>query len=808
MIIYYFKIAIRNLLSNKKYLINTVAGLSIGLAIFFLIILHVKFDLSYDKFFENSSSIYRVDYERYQKGVLQFKKAKSTYVIGPLLKEEIPEILDYTRAGIENGLIFRNNNKFNNVPILWVDSTFFNVIPLKIINGDPTTALIKPYTAVISKKFAEKIFGSTDPLDKTFYLNEYLPFTVTGIFENLPENTHLSFEVLVSLSTGNNFPRVSGWGTNSRSWNGDFWLYTYVKVNKGSDIKSINKKIEEVVAKNLPENLKSNSVLPKFTLTSIQDIHLKSNLEGEVKPNGKARNVYFMLLIGIAILIIAFINFINISIVNLTSKIKGLSVENVFGATGRLLILKHIIETLIIYLISIIMSIALIALLLPLYQNLVNRELSVFLNSNLHYYLVLMAIALAGAIISVIYPSFLILKNNPINGMKGCYSLENSKNSLRNILIVIQLVAATVMIFCLLVIYKQINYINNKEQGYNKEGIIIMAAPRNLNQDSTKSQKFETFENNLEKESNVISACVTLVSPGREVAADRRINKIDNKPIDEINIKTNSIDENFLKVYNVKLIAGENFEKLNDANRDNVLINKVATKALCFIDENDAIGHVLWQGNRALKIVGVIDDFNQESLYKTIQPTLFINRHPVDFGFYSIRVENQNISNTIQRIKRVWEELYPDAPFDYQFQDKFIEELYKQDIHFGRIIILFTVLSILITCLGLYSLILIISAKSSKSIGIRKINGAKTSDLIFLLIKSFIYKAIIALAIALPVSFLLMSKWLENFAYRTNISWWIFAASGCVTILITLLTVSWQSWRAAARNPVEALRSE
>jgi putative ABC transport system permease protein len=807
MINQYLKVAFRKLLKHKVNLAINVAGLSIGLAVSAIILLHVRYEYSYDKFFANAENTYRVRYDRYQNGSLVFQKATSVFAIGPLIKNVIPEVKNYARAGIEQVLLFRDEAKFNDQPVFWADSTFLNVIPVKMLRGNINTALVRPYTMVLSSSSAKKFFGNEDPIDKIVYLNEHLPFTVTGIFEDLPENSHFIFKTIVSLSTGNVL--WPGWGSNNIGWGGEDWLYTYITLEKGADPKLVEQKIAKIVEKLLPDDFKRDNVLPKFYLQRITDIHLNSNFENEITSNASKRNIYFMLLIGLIILVIAWVNFVNISIAEASEKAREIGVRKIIGAHRGTLISQILTEAFLINLIGFIIAIQIISFVLPLYSSIIDKPLTNFLYTHLFYYGIFFLVVIAGTLLSGFYPAFVISAFNPLKVLKGSIFEGKEKNSFKKALVIIQLVATTVLIVSVLVIYKQINFIQSKELGFNKECVAVIPAPRSLNMDTTKYMKYQIFKNRLLTNNSIEAVTCTYFVPGMEQVSDSRFIAFDNKPFDEIRLKNYLVDNDFLKVYKVNLVAGTNFSEIRQANRNNIIINESTLALLGLKYPGEAIGHIVTTANNQKRtIIGVYSDFHQESLHSKIKPAVYFYGYPPNFGNYSVRINPKRKIETLDFIKSEWTKIYPYDACDYFFEDSYIDGLYKQDLHFGQLIIIFTVLSVFIACLGLLGLIMIIAAENNKSIGIRKVSGATIAEIVFMIMKSFFSWIAIAFVIAVPLAYLLMQKWLENFAYRTKISWWIFVTAGLIVLLITIATVIWQTWRAATRNPVEALRYE
>lgn len=805
MIVQYLKYAFRKIFSKNSFTLVNIIGLCVGVSSFFILSLYFAYENSYDRFFPNSENIYRLSLELKQNDRTIFNKATSSYSIGPLLKKELPEVKEYARAGYEKCLVYLKGEKQKRVDLFWVDSTFLNVVPVEMIVGDRNTALADPYSAVLSNEMAKFYFGNEDPLNKTIYVNEQLAFTVKGVFKSLPDNSHFNFKVLLSLSTGNVL--WPGWGTNNINWEGDSWLYTYVQLKENTDKNAIKNKINTIVDKHLPERLKEDNFQYNFNLQAICDIHLNSQIENEFKVNGSKRDADIILIIGILIISIAWINYFNLINSSLYDNLKEISIRKVNGASKSNVIKQFVTEVFIVNSISVLISIVFIFLFIPKIESLSGKPIFSYLIENQWLYLLFPALLFMGIVISSIYPALIIASLTPQNSIKG-YKLSNSGSlNFKKILIIFQLTASIVLTIGVISINKQLKFIQSKDLGYQKEQIIMIDAPCTLNMDSTKQDKYKSFKHELLTNSLINSVTSSGTGIGSQLFSDISYQFLDDRKIDN-SFKTNSIDEHFIDVFNIQWLAGNNTSLKEYSNKQQVLINETASKLLGFPHPKDAIGGYLINNDSKNQIRGVIADFHQESLKCKLQPTVYFFNHPSNFGTYSVRINTTDISTTLNFIQKKWQLVYPDDPFIYNFLDNRLSELYYADQQFGTILLLFTVLSIFVACLGLLGLITITTRKNNKEIGVRKVNGAKTIEIMSMLLKDFTKWTFIAFVIACPIAYVFMQKWLQIFAYKTELSWWIFALSGFIAMGITLLTVSIQSFRAARRNPVESLRDE
>nr|WP_320023744.1 ABC transporter permease [uncultured Draconibacterium sp.] len=807
MIKLFLKNILRGLFSKKSFTPINIAGLCIGITIFFMLFVYVLYENSYDKFIPDSENIYRVELDMFRNGKLLSEKASSTYNIGSLLKDEIPQVKGYARAGFEKCLIYREDVSFNSQDLFWVDSTFLNTVNVKMLQGDASTALAAPYTAVLSEDMAHKLFGKQDPVGQMIYVNENLKFIVNGVFESLPHNSHFNFNLLLSLSTGDVL--WPGWGTQNRSWTGESWLYTYVKLENGVDAEVVEQKMNEKVTELFPKELLADNYSYKYHLKKIEDIHLTSHLENEFKINGSEKNTNTLFFISFLIIITVWINFINISSSEAFEKAKEIGIRKVNGATKWHIVFQFLAEVFIINLISLLFTFILIQFCFGIFESIFDVPIKHYLNHHLYLYLYLLLIVVTGTLLSGIYPALIMANFNPHKVLKGSVLSGKRNFSLRKSLLIFQLSVSIALLVSVITIYKQINYINTTDIGFNKDFVLAIKAPCTLNMDSSKYRKYLHFKNEILTLPSVKAVTASSYSMGEECLSTILYNQLNGNEIPGISCKINNIDEDYINTYNIRLLGGSNFALTQSLGEDKVIINKVALKALGFDAAENVIGSYLSvSGQRKTKIVGVLDNFNQESLKSRIEPMVFFYNHPNNFGTYSVLLQKNSQKNIISQVRAFWKKEYPNAPFDYLFVDEQLDSLYKSEQRFGQLLVLFAFLTIVIAGLGLIGLIIIVTRKKIKEIGVRKVNGAKTSEVMVLLNKDFLKWVTIAFVIATPVAWYAMNKWLENFAYKTTLSWWIFALAGLLALGIVLLTVSWQSWRAATRNPVEALRYE
>lgn len=799
-----FRDAFRSLFKRGSFTLINIVGLSVGITVFFMLFVYVVYENSYDTFIEDADNIYRVELDVFRNEKPLLENATSTYSIGPLLKEHVAGVKQYARAGFERCLIFRDKQSFNDQQLFWVDSTFLTTVNVEMLRGDARSALARPYTTVLSEKMAQTFFGDQDAVGKVIFVNEHLRFTVTGVFKTLPENSHFNFRLLLSLSTGNVL--WPGWGTNNRSWGNQSWLYTYIQLEKGADVAEVEQKMDAKVAELFPEQLKGENYRYKYHLKPIREIHLTSSKQNEFKVNGSEQNVKLLLLIAILILVVVWINYINIASSEAFDKAREIGIRKINGSSKKHIVIQSFIEVLILNLISLVITFILIQLVSNLFETIFDVPITKYLVEHTSLYLILLLVVFCGTFLSGIYPAVVMSSFNPLRVMKGNIFFGANRFVMRKSLLIIQMVITIVLVISAITIYQQIRFMQSADLGFTKESVIALPAPCTLNMDSTKQRRFFKFKKQLLTNASVKSVSSSMFDIGGECLSVMTFNRIEDKPISGVTCYRNGIDDDYLETYGISLLAGRNL-KIEDRNK--ILLNEAACNEFGFTSALEAIGKTISvAGEQRATIVGVVRNFNQESLKRIIKPMVLYNDHPFQFGIYSVKVLPTNISNTIEYIRQEWEASYPNAPFLYHFVDRKLEQLYQKEERFGKMIVIFTVLAILIAGLGLLGIVVIVLRKKVKEIGIRKVNGAKIHEVMYLLNRDFIIWMLLAFVISCPIAWYSLQLWLENFAYRIDVGFWVFALSGLFVFLITLLTVSIRSYRAAVANPVDSLRYE
>jgi len=815
----YLKIAWRNLLSNKTDSAINIVGLSIGMAACLLILEFVSFELSYDRFNKNADNIFRVTNDRYQHGKLVQHGTITYSAVGPAMKKDFPEILANTRVEPLGSIILSDNEKKYEVKnSIAVDNEFLSVFTYPLLAGDAKTALREPNNIILSATLARKIFGVRDNnfssvLGKTLQISrDSLPYKITAVCKDVSENSHLQFDLLASYITL--YEQKNPWKEAEYDFtDSDFWHYLLLK--PGTDYKALQAKFD-AFSKRYFQGDKISGSDEKFFLQPLLKTHLNSDYEYEIGKTGSSTAVWGMLIIATLIIIIAWVNYINLTTARSMNRAKEVGIRKVSGATRSQLIRQFLSESLLMNLISLGISILIIYLVQNPFNQLVERDLSLsylFSQSITGFDIKLLVIAglLTGILISGFYPAFVLSSFKPILVLKGKYSQSGKGIFLRKLLVTAQLAATVALIIGSFVVYRQIRFVSNQDLGLNLSQVLIIKPPVLTAFDSS----FISHENSFKAELTGIPG-ITSVSSSNRVAGDElgrafNVHRTDKNNDTKITMRNMGIDYNFLNLYGIPLLAGRNFSPLDYNvsfnNLHNILISEGAAKSLGFSSNDEAIGKDIMVFNKKWNVVGVIKDFHQKSLHYAMEPVILMpfygSDHPI-----SVKVNTRDLASTVGAIKSKYNSFFPGNLFDYYFIDNRFNALYKNDQLFGEIFALFAGFAIFIACLGLLGLALFTTAQRTKEIGVRKVLGASVTNIVFLLSKDFVRLIIISFLIASPVAWYVMHSWLQGFAYRIPISWWIFPGAGMLAFLIALGTVSVQTMRAAAANPVKSLRSE
>jgi len=781
----YFKIALRNILRHKAYSILNISGLAIGMACSILILLWVQNELSYDRFNANADQLYRLTCS-----AGDFKAAVSPAGMAPGLQAEMPEIKATVRLSKPTTNLFEvGTRKFEEKRGFFADSNFLQVFSFSLVKGNPRTALQQPDAILISEDMARKYFGDEDAMGKVIRKDNSDNCIVTGILANVPSNSHLQFDFILPLSSVVN--KVDD--LKNKVWD-RFNFYSYLLLDKNSAAAAsrlINRIQQIYKTHNSEEKI-------DFQLQPVTSIHLHSNLQIDVPGHGNIQYVNIFFIVALFILAVACINFMNLATARSARRAKEVGLRKVVGAGRSQLIMQFLGESLIISFLSLAIAIGIVYLLLPAFNTLAEKKLAIhLLNGKL--LISLIGIALVTGIVAGSYPALFLSGFKPVKVLKGKIRLAGGNLLFRNGLVVTQFVVAIILLVGTAVVYKQLNFIKNKNLGFEKSNLLYIPMTGDI---WGKQQALKTSlqQNPLTSSFSVISDLPTaLVSGTINVLWEGK------DPNSQVVIPSIDVDENFIDVFKMKMLSGRGFSKEYKGDTSNYVINETAMR-LMGMTGNNAAGKTLSFGGTKGTIIGVVKDFNFKSLQYTIEPlVLRLNRWG---GLVTVRTQPGNTEATIKALEKINHELNPSYPFTYSFLDKDLDNLYRGDQQMGRIFNLFAILAIFISCLGLYGLSAFMAEQRTKEIGVRKVLGASVFNIVYLLSGSFTKLIVVAMTIAIPVSWFAINSWLKGFAYRIDISWIIFLVACGTALLIAWLTVGYESIKAAVANPVKSLRTE
>jgi len=799
----FLKQAFRSVVKNKTYSFLNILGLSASLTCFAFIALWVHDEWSYDKFNKNFDRIFRVTgTEKTEAGVIQ--SAVTSAPMAAALRKDYPEVQASVRLRMREEIVEHQGSQILQPNILITDPSFFQIFSYHLTQGDAATALEEPFSIVLTESTAKKFFGEVNPLGQTLKLlmydstNRGALYTVKGIMPDPPKNAHFTFTMLASFKTveaiNPDVLTADGWGDAS--------FYTYVLLKQGVDGAAFSKKISHFYKNYIGDRFRIWGPIYSYQLQPLSDIHLRSNLQYEIAPTGNITNVYIFSTIGIFILLLAGINYINLATARSLTRAKEVSIKKIIGAGRNQLVLQYILEAIVMAMIACVLSFVFCAAANPVFVEITGKALSLFSSQLIPLFMIGVTILLSS--LSGMYPALIISAYKPVTIIKGSFNSGSKGVLLRQFLVTTQFVITLVLITGIIVIYSQMTYIQGKDLGYKKEGLITLK----VNGNTDVINGYESFKNDL-RTNPLISGIATsnsLIVSGLGSGVSQTVDS-EGKPL-QVNTARLRVDTTYLSVYGIKLLAGENMGKksLLDTVQP-VLINEAAVQQFGWKNPETAIGKPFNIGSTKGMITGVVKNFHFTSLHETIQP-LAIYPAQDRFSRITIKADVSNTSRVMDLIAATWKKYFPAALLDYNFLDNQIRDQYKEEQRFSKIFSCFSILSLLIACLGLYGLISYAASRRTREIGIRKVLGSSVNGIVVLLTKDFLKLLVLALLIATPIAWYTMQNWLQDFAFRINISWWMLFASGVLVLFIALATVSFQAIKAAMANPVKNLRTE
>ena len=795
----YLKIAFRNIWKNKVFSAINIMGLAIGMAACIVIMLFVFYEQSFDKI--HSKNIYRLgEVQKYEGMVAPQKVALSMFPMGPALQNDYPEIKNFTRINSSKKVLVANQEKRIELPeILWVDANFFQMFDYKLFEGEKANVLKEPNSVVLSKKSAASIFGSQNPVGQSIvsYGRDTLAFKVTGIMEDIPANSHLQFDALFSFNTIIKPDFMQNWGGN--------WLVTYLELAPGANIASLEKKFPSFLKKHMKEG---GWKYYELFLQPLADVHAKSvDLTHDYVNFQKFDRTYTYIfsVIAIIVLIIACVNFMNLSTARSTGRAKEVGIRKAIGAQRYQLAGQFIGESVLLSFIALFLAVCAVKLLLPSVAHFSQRQLDFSIFSNPGLMTGIIAGAILIGIFSGLYPAAFLSAFEPIKVLKG--TLRTGKSVFRNTLVIAQFSSAVFLIIATGFAVKQLQYMQHKDPGFDKEQVIIVPL------DAKSGPKYQSLKEELLSSSLIES----VTGSGQRLGNNFHQTGVKFKgdgPMKEMASSQVVVDPDYLSLYRIKLVAGRNFSNEASENAKTYIINESLAKELLKDTPKTAIQTLIGKsfgfgGMDSLgTIVGIAKDFNFNSMHHKIETLCLFNQKNWGYSEMSVRIKGKDVKQAIASMQSIWNSQVPEKPFTYSFLDEHFSELYRSDSQVSKIIGILAGLAIFISCLGLFGLASYSAERRIKEIGVRKVMGASVGGIVALLSKDFMKLVVISILIASPVAWWAVSSWLQDFAYRIDIEWWVFLCAGLLAIGIAQLTVSFQSIKAALTNPVKSLRSE
>ncbi len=795
----YLKIAWRSLLKSRLFTGLNLLGLALGLTVSLLLMLYVRDELSFDKYHKNAGNIFRVGLTATFDGKSQ-KWASAPNVVGPAMKNEVPEVVQQTRLLLndfgQTAFVNLGERKFAEKKLYWVDGTIFDVFDIKLLQGNPKTALQDPNKIVLSSSTAKKYFGDENPIGKIVKVGNRYAMEVTGVYEDLPHNFTLDANMMGSFNSVE-------WASKNLVWsNASF--ETYLLLKPGANQQKVEAEMAAILEKNIP---KKEERWFSLWLQPLTEIHLHSAdiTNTNTKRTGDAGQVKILSVLALVILVIACINYMNLATARSQKRFKEVGINKTIGATNGQLIGRFYTETLLTALLALVLGLVILIIALPFFNQVADKSLSLkdILTTEVGFGL--LAVFSFVTLVSGSYPAFYLSSFAPKSLLQAAVNKNTGAGLFRQSLVVVQFSASIILIICTFIFYQQLKFIQNKKLGYSPEQVVAVMTSGAENND-----QIDALVNNLKGLSSVIETARAQAYPGSG-GSGRSMSKVGN-PKESFFVKTNRVIGDFDRVLGLKLVAGKSLP-LTKSDKDTtvqMVVNETTVKLLGYKTPQEAIGtfsnDLFW--NQKAEIVGVVRDFHYESFHQPIGAYVFHNNASESRPYLLVKISTGNLEQTMQQLEATFKKSIPSSAFEYLFLDQYLSTLYANETQTARVVFIFSGLAILIACLGLFGLAAYTAEQRTKEIGIRKVLGASVAGLTALLSKDFMKLILIAVVIASPVAWYFMNGWLKNFAYQVTIEWWVFAITGFMALLIALLTVSYQAIKAALTNPVKSLKTE
>ena len=811
MVINYLKIAFRNFFKTDRSSIYTwinLFGLTIGITAFLLIGHYVHYQLSYDRHFPGSKNILRLVVERIERGESTMRSAKTYAGIGPVLVEELPEVVSFARV-LQEECMFRIDQEdlaYNRQKTFWADGSFCDLFALDMIRQGDLELLNKPNHAVISSRAANRLFGEnweneSNPIGKTIILNEGIPFLIQGIFEDLPANSHMEVDFVVSYST---LIAIIGDRMNTVMPPGGNFVYNYIKVQEDAEFFHLKAQINTIIGNHtgdLAEHVSYN-----FDLQRISSIHLNSHFSDELRANGSSIFVWALSIAAVLILVVAWINFINITVARAMNRSKEVGIRKAIGARKRQLAFQFAIETVFAGFLAVSLTLFISFAGGNLFNQITEIGTPLFSANTWKLWVMFGGSCVLGSLIASIYPALVLSSFHPINALKGKNVLSIHNGYFRQGLITFQFAIAILMMACTGAVYHQVSSMRMQDLGVDMERVLVVHSPRSMIGNQERALVFNRLRDELESQTDIMAVASGGCLPGKTFLYHTEDVHVEGMATSvNYSFDLASVDKRYLTALGFELLSGRDFDD-NPDEENKLILNEAAIQILGFNDPDEAVGHYLRlnQGDPQ-QIIGVIANAHFEGLQRDINPLILRYGHGYEFGFFPIKIRSGDYDGIISSVESHWKNTYPKDPFDYFFLDNLFDQQYKNDKAFGQLFGSFALITIFLASLGLFGLISLATYYKSKEIGIRKVFGASALSIVQLLTIDFLKLVLIGSFIALPVAYWAIDSWLNTFAYRFDPSLWMYLLPVLLLIITSFIAISGQAIRAATKNPVDAI---
>lgn len=807
----YIKTTFRTLAKNQVYSALNILGLALGIAACLFIAQYVAYEYSYDKFHSNHENLYRVKYMVYRGGDLDIDCAAAVPRVGPFMKENMPEVVDFARAFPMSAVFEKDNIQFREKRVQIADPSFLKIFDYPLLYGDSETVLEGPNKVVITESVANKYFGRTDVVGENIMLYTWIEKTleITGVTADVPENSHLKYNFLISYETLNQETRNDdGTASSETAW-GWYDFNTYVLLKEGTDPKAFDEKFAEVLYAERGEDFEKYDFRADFPLQPIIDIHLYSNLLQESEPTeqGDGDTVFFLSIIAAFILIIAWINYINLSTAKSLERAKEVGVRKSMGAYRKQLVNQFLTEAFVLNFIALALAVVVVIVTTPFFNQLIDSQLSRAFFLQPKFWLAVLGIYIIGSFLSGLYPAFILSSFRPIQVLKGKMTTNKSGILLRRILVVFQFAASVTLIAGTIIVYQQLSHMKNLDVGFDMTDTMVIRGPEVFAVDSLFGITLKSFENELKNSSNIKAVTNSSNVPGDEIFWTRSLRKVEDTRDKDFIVYLVGVDQDYFPTYDIEFLAGRNYDKSFTTDTANIIINKATMESLKIASPEEAIGQKVRHSGVNRTIIGVVDNYNQQSVKNNINPLIFPLAESAS-SYITLKLNTDDYQTAFEESKAVFDDFFPGNPYDTFFLDEFYNKQYANEQNFSRAFTLFALFAIIVACLGLFGLTSFTALQRTKEIGIRKVLGADVTQLVMILSKEFLILVVIANVISWPIVYLIMDGWLDNFTSRISIGLSVFLISAMLVILIALIAVGNKTLSIAKTNPVKALRYE